>query len=180
MCAAHHACAPSGCDGEVVTVRQIPRDQIEIYPSFCLHLVPEIASYILAEARITSSTGSNNVGGWKSSQDFAGRTSKAVREMVIQLMSKLVCERPIMWAMVNQRGSFHKRHNHGLRVLTGVWYLMPGEPATPTMFESSQGRTTAIQPEAGRLIAFNGMTPHWMNRYDGEVPRVTIAFEVRP
>ena len=134
--------------------------------------------------------GSLNVGGWKSGEDFFSWPDPAVqalRETVVELVG---ARSPVAWAMVNRAGSHHPRHQHRIATLSGVYYVSAGsaDALTPTVFECPcDGRPASasdrfeleVEPHPGRLVVCRGTTWHRLPPYAGELPRVTIAFDVR-
>jgi hypothetical protein len=123
-----------------------------------------------------------NEGGWKSGEDLFAWPDPAVQD----LRSALACEylgaatRPIGWAMVNRLGSRHPGHHHGASVLSGVYYVDPGEGSSaPTIFVATDGQEIQVEPVAGRLALFPGDLWHRVPTYAGHAPRITIAFDVR-
>ena len=102
------------------------------------------------------------------------------------------------WANICGRGAYHKLHNHPTFHWSGVYYVTPGDavPDNPhsgalefqdprggvemTMTPGKPfGRTLAIQPEAGLIVIFPSWLHHWVNPYDGESERISIAFNAR-
>jgi hypothetical protein len=90
------------------------------------------------------------------------------------------------WAMVNRAGSHHPRHQHRIATLSGVYYVTAGSPdaITPTVFECPcDGRgdpyELEVDPHPGRLVVCRGEMWHWVRPYPGELPRITVAFDVR-
>jgi hypothetical protein len=87
--------------------------------------------------------------------------------------------------MVNRAGSQHPRHQHRIASLSGIYYVTSGseDAITPTIFEChynvSQHYDLEIEPDPGRLVLLNGMMWHRLPIYAGEIPRITIVFDVR-
>jgi hypothetical protein len=107
-----------------------------------------------------------------------------------QTISEMVGRLPIAWAMVNRAGSYHPRHQHRAAILSGVYYVTAGsaDAITPTVFEcpcdgrSARGRDSyelEVEPHPGRLVVCRGETWHRVDRYMGDLPRITVAFDVR-
>lgn len=130
--------------------------------------------------------GSLNVGGWKSGEDFFAWPDEAVQELRRSIV-EMVGARPLVaWTMVNRAGSQHPRHQHRAAILVGVYYVTVGSPdaITPTVFEcDGDGRSgryeLEVEPYPGRLAVCRGDTWHRLPIYPGELPRITIAFDVR-
>lgn len=131
-------------------------------------------------------TGSLNVGGWKSAEDFFAWTDVAVQELRQSIVEITGARAPVAWAMVNRAGSHHPRHQHRIATLSGVYYVTAGSPdaITPTVFECPcDGRgdpyELEVDPHPGRLVVCRGEMWHWVRPYPGELPRITVAFDVR-
>jgi len=134
--------------------------------------------------------GSLNVGGWKSGEDFFAWPNVAVQELRQSIFELVGARSPIAWAMVNRAGSHHPRHQHRVAILSGVYYVTAGsaDAITPTVFECPcdgrpvRGRDSyelEVEPHPGRLVLCRGETWHRLPAYFGELPRITIAFDVR-
>ena len=131
-------------------------------------------------------TGSLNVGGWKSGEDFFSWGDAAVQDLRQAIVELVGARSPIGWAMVNRAGSHHPRHQHRIASLSGVYYVSAGsaDAITPTVFECPcDGRPKRseleVDPHPGRLVVCRGETWHRLPVYAGELPRITIAFDVR-
>jgi hypothetical protein len=134
--------------------------------------------------------GSINVGGWKSGEDFFAWPDGAVQELRQAIAEAVGARSLVGWAMVNRAGSQHPRHQHRAAVLTGIYYVAAGsaEAITPTVFEcpcdarlmrGTLRYEMEVEPHPGRLVVCRGETWHKVPRYPGDLPRVTIAFDVR-
>jgi len=164
------------------------RDQPVVFDNVCPDLCEQLEHVILARMQNDRGrrTGSLNVGGWKSGEDFFSWPDAAVQELR-QVIAELVGARsPVAWAMVNRAGSHHPRHQHRIATLSGVFYVTAGngDPLTPTVFECPcDGRPkrheVEVEPHPGRLVVCRGQTWHRLPPYTGELPRITIAFDVR-
>ena len=130
-------------------------------------------------------TGSLNVGGWKSGEDFFEWPDAAVQELRQTIVARIGARSPVAWTMVNRAGSHHPRHQHRAANLVGVYYVTAGSPEaiTPTVFECDGGRSgryeVEIDPHPGRLVLCPGAMWHRLPVYAGDLPRITIAFDVR-
>lgn len=131
-------------------------------------------------------SGSLNVGGWKSETGFH-RTAEAPHELVASILAHYLAPhlgnihpaRVSSWAIVNHRGSLHQRHNHQGAVISGIYYVCPGEPPTsPTVFEVPGSAPVLVHPAPGRLAIFPGSMFHRVPPYHGAAPRITVAFDV--
>lgn len=130
--------------------------------------------------------GSLNVGGWKSSEDFFNWSDPAVQELRKAIVEMIGAPSPVAWAMVNRAGSYHPRHQHRIASLTGVYYVSAGSPdaITPTIFEcpcdgSPKRSEMHVDPHPGRLVLTPGQGWHEVPRYNGDLPRITVVFDVR-
>lgn len=145
-------------------------------------LCPALEQIILCRAKTDRSTASLNVGGWKSGEDFFTWPDAAVQELRRLVVSTVGVgsSRLVGWAMVNRAGSQHPRHQHRVASLTGVYYVAVGneDAITPTVFEYPGGELEVL-PRPGRLAFFRGETWHRVPIYRGDLPRITIAFDVR-
>lgn len=146
-----------------------------VLPALC----PQLAEVILERSRRTRSLASLNVGGWKSGEDVFAWPDAAVQELRQHVVEATGCPRPVAWAMVNRAGSHHPRHQHRAAIVTGVYYVAPGDPVTPTIFERPDRTELEVSPAPGRLAIFRGETWHRVPPYAGDAPRITIAFDVR-
>ena len=136
------------------------------------------------------STGSLNVGGWKSGEDFFSWPDQAVQELRQTIVEMIGARSLVAWAMVNRAGSKHPRHQHRIAILSGVYYVATGsqDALTPTIFECPCDSRLAkgaskyemeVEPHPGRLVICRGETWHRVPAYSGDLPRITIAFDVR-
>ena len=155
----------------------------DVRPELCALLEQVILDRMQRERR---NTGSLNVGGWKSGEDFFLWPDAAVQELRQTIVELVGSRSPVAWAMVNRAGSHHPRHQHRIAMLSGVYYVTPGsqDAVTPTIFECPcDGRPKRqeleVEPHPGRLVVCRGATWHRVPVYAGEAPRITIAFDVR-
>lgn len=160
----------------------------DVRPELCLSLEQVILHRMQHGGR--TKTGSLNVGGWKSGEDFFHWTDAPVQELKRAIVDLVGTRSPVGWAMVNRVGSHHPRHQHRVAILSGVYYVTVGSPEalTPTVFECPcDGRPTRpadryeleVEPHPGRLVLCRGETWHRLPVYAGDLPRITIAFDVR-
>lgn len=147
----------------------------DVLPSFCDRLAREI----LSEERLyPHGNGSLNKGGWKSTDVLFHRPGTAAYAWRTYIEAvRLAGVRINPWAMINRKGSYHARHQHRIASTCGVYYVTVGDPVVPTMFELD-GHEVPYAPAPGRLVLFSGQTWHRVPRYDGDAPRITIAFDV--
>ena len=163
-------------------------DQPIVFDDVRPELCAELAQIILHRMQHDRGrrTGSLNVGGWKSGEDFFAWPDAPVQELRQTICDLVGARSPIAWAMVNRAGSHHPRHQHRIAILSGVYYVEPGngDPLTPTVFECPcDGRPKReefeVEPHPGRLVLSRGSTWHMVPKYMGDAPRITIAFDVR-
>jgi hypothetical protein len=157
----------------------------DVLPELC----PALEQGILHRMQTDRSTKSLNVGGWKSTEDFFAWPHAAVQQLRQQILVKMGAPRLVAWAMVNRAGSHHPRHQHRAAILTGIYYVTVGseDAIVPTVFEcegdAASGRSSGyeleVEPHPGRLVICRGETWHYVPVYPGELPRITIAFDVR-
>ena len=135
-------------------------------------------------------TGSLNVGGWKSGEDFFSWPEPPVQELRQSIVELVGARSPVAWAMVNRAGSHHPRHQHRIASLSGIYYVSAGSPdaITPTVFECpcdsrparpSDRYKVEVEPHPGRVVVCRGETWHSVPVYTGDLPRITVAFDVR-
>ena len=153
-----------------------------VYDGILPELCPALEQIILARMQSDRGrrTGSINVGGWKSGEDFFLWPDPAVQELRQVIVEMVGARAPVGWAMVNRAGSHHPRHQHRVAILTGIYYVSAGsqEAITPTVFECEDGELE-VEPHPGRLAIFRGEMWHRVPIYPGGLPRITIAFDVR-
>jgi hypothetical protein len=164
------------------------RDQPVVMDNVRPELCEQLAQIILHRMQNDRGrrAGSLNVGGWKSGEDFFSWSDVSVQELRQTIAELIGARAPIAWAMVNRAGSHHPRHQHRIATLSGVYYVDAGngDPLTPTVFECPcDGRpkrsTLEVEPHPGRLVVCRGETWHFVPKYTGDQPRITIAFDVR-
>jgi hypothetical protein len=164
-------------------------------------LCPALEQVILGRMQIDRGrrVGSINVGGWKSGEDFFAWPEEAVQELRQAIVETVGARSPVAWAMVNRAGSQHPRHQHRVAILSGVYYVTAGsaDAIIPTIFEcpcdGGPGRFVSavrptrrgdryeleVDPHPGRLVICRGEMWHRVPAYPGDLPRITIAFDVR-
>lgn len=156
----------------------------DVRPELCATLEQVILNRMQSDRR--RKTGSLNVGGWKSGEDFFAWPDEAVQELRQVIVEMVSARSLVAWAMVNRAGSHHPRHQHRIASLSGIYYVTAGsqDAITPTVFECPcDGRPKRseleVEPHPGRLVVCRGETWHFLPVYAGEAPRITIAFDVR-
>ena len=165
------------------------RDQPVVFDDVRPELCPALEQVILDRMQRDRGrkTGSLNVGGWKSGEDFFAWPDAAVQELRQVIVEMVGARSPIAWAMVNRAGSHHPRHQHRIAILSGVFYVTAGSENThtPTVFECpcdgqpGDRYELEVYPHPGRLVVCRGETWHRLPVYAGDLPRITIAFDVR-
>jgi hypothetical protein len=164
------------------------RDQPIVFDDVCAELCAALEQVILGRMQRdrVRKTGSLNVGGWKSGEDFFAWGDASVQQLREAIAEIVGARSPVGWAMVNRAGSHHPRHQHRIASLSGVYYVTAGSQAaiTPTVFECPcDGRPKRqeleVEPHPGRLVVCRGETWHFLPVYAGDLPRITIAFDVR-
>ena len=167
------------------------RDQPVVFDDVRPDLCATLAQVILDRMQNDRGrrTGSLNVGGWKSGEDFFLWSDAAVQELRQAIVELVGAPRLVAWAMVNRAGSHHPRHQHRIAILSGVYYVTAGNEdaqgaLTPTVFECPcDGRPKRheleVEPHPGRLVVSRGETWHFVPKYMGDQPRITIAFDAR-
>jgi Putative 2OG-Fe(II) oxygenase len=153
-------------------------------------LCPALEEVILGRMQNGRSLASLNVGGWKSGEDFFSWPDVAVQELRQTIAETTGARSLVAWAMVNRAGSKHPRHQHRIASISGVYYVSVGSPdaSVPTVFECPCDSRLAkgvakyemeVDPYPGRLVICRGETWHRVPAYLGDLPRITIAFDVR-
>lgn len=175
MSDAHTAVLPSSPAHLAASCRAAPIVVDGVRPDLC----PALVEVILGKMRTSrGKVGSLNVGGWKSGEDFFSWNDPVVQQLRQTIAALIGAPSPIAWAMVNRAGSRHPRHQHRVAIVTGVYYVAAGDPLTPTTFEC-EGGEMEVDPHPGRLAIFRGDTWHAVPAYTGDLPRITVAFDVR-
>lgn len=87
------------------------------------------------------------------------------------------------WANVLRRGDSLSLHSHSQEegAVSGLVYIDGGDAAPDsgcTRYALPSGRWMTIAPQAGAINLFPSSLPHDVLTYDGEAPRVTVAFDL--
>jgi uncharacterized protein (TIGR02466 family) len=104
----------------------------------------------------------------------------------------------VAWANISRKGNYHRIHNHPGSCWSGVYYVdagqeVPGQPLSgvlevldPRPFTEMVptpgdpfGQKAIIRPRSGAMVVFPGWMYHFVNPYQGEGERISIAFNVR-
>ena len=102
------------------------------------------------------------------------------------------------WANVCRRGHYHQPHSHATYHWSGVYYVDAGEDSDEFAksgnleFQDPRGavemsgtpgnpfgRSVAVKARSGVMVLFPSWLLHWVNPYQGESERVSIAFNSR-
>lgn len=154
---------------------------ISRYENVGLELIDGLREYILGlwKSGIPSYP-SMNVDGWKTDEQFFESGRPAVKYLKRDL-SRLVGGINFSgWAMVNTQGCQHPRHQHTNVLLSGVYYVDPGDPPTTTVFEDTGWPArwwTSVKP--GTFITFSENVWHHVPVYRGTRPRITIVLNAK-
>lgn len=100
------------------------------------------------------------------------------------------------WANVSRRGNYHRVHNHPNSSWSGVYYVDAGgtaphplsgvlELCDPRPFTEMvntpgdpYGKRAIFQAEAGTMVLFPSWLYHFVNPFQGDGERISIAFNV--
>jgi hypothetical protein len=77
------------------------------------------------------------------------------------------------WTVRMTKGGHHIKHNHPEGDISGVYYVAVGDGADLIV----DGE--AIKPQREMLVLFPSTAPHETTAYQGDEPRMTVAFDVR-
>jgi len=153
---------------------------ISTFHNIGIELLDDLQKLILRMSESTGRYPTTNIGGWKSDEKFFDTPHIAVRRLRHDLERFVVGLNITGWAMVNREGCYHPRHQHTNVLLSGVYYVDPGDPVTPTVFEDSRGEEiTPPQIMAGTLVTFPENMWHYVPIYQGTKPRITIVLNAK-
>lgn len=76
------------------------------------------------------------------------------------------------WTSQLRKGGYHKPHNHPEGWISGCAYIDVPEPTAVVCGEY------VFNPKAGNLLLFPSTVVHATDIYEGELPRLTVAFDV--
>lgn len=153
-----------------------------VYDHVLPELCPELEEAILRLAERGRSGPSLNKGGWKSTDTFfqSYRSQVPAIATLADYLQQMIGAKPTAsWAMVNAHGSEHRRHQHRGAIIMTVFYVTPGDPLTPTIWECQDGSELEVVPHPGRLAISTGEMWHRVQKYMGSAPRITIAADFR-
>jgi hypothetical protein len=150
-----------------------------VHDEIALDLVDALRTVVLACAGPGAPyPGGANRGGWKSRTDFLNWQAPVLAQFKERITGVLDGQAiGSSWAIVNKAGSWHGRHRHGAPT-SGLYYVTEGDPKVPTIFEQTDAPDLMVEPRVGRLVLFGNLF-HYVPKYDGQEPRITIAFDVR-
>jgi uncharacterized protein (TIGR02466 family) len=99
----------------------------------------------------------------------------------------------VAWAAVNRKWNYNTSHVHPMATWSGVYYVDPGDPPQTgfgavlefehpiqamvmNFFPNLLPSTLLVRPEAGLLVLFPSSLVHNVRMYQGERPRICVAF----
>src|SRR5262245_44211320 len=104
----------------------------------------------------------------------------------------------VAWANVARQGHYHRVHNHPSSAWSGVYYVhvgpdAPGQPLSgvlelcdPRPFTemvatpgSPFGQRAIFRPEPGMMVLFPSWLYHFVNPFQGDGERISVAFNVQ-
>lgn len=77
------------------------------------------------------------------------------------------------WTIRMQKGGHHIKHNHPQGDVSGVYYVAIG-PGADLIVDGD-----VLKPEREMLVLFPSKAPHETTPYEGDEPRMTVAFDVK-
>lgn len=79
-----------------------------------------------------------------------------------------------LWSTRLPKGGYHVKHNHPKGWMSGVCYIdVPSSAGGLLEFESS-----FLIPRTGDVVVFPSDTVHGVTEYQGDKPRLTVAFDL--
>jgi len=168
-------------------------------------LNPQLRTLILERESSTPSAAKSNQGGWQSAPDFFrwGGAAVATLELYIgraldiataRIAPKFRVEFEVYgWAAVNRKGHYNTTHLHPMATWSGVYYVDAGDEAPDTsgavlelthpiaaaamtFFPGVLPSARVVKPEPGMIIVFPSYLQHGARVYQGERPRICVAF----
>ena len=117
----------------------------------------------------------------------------ATRQLPISAPQLQIGFELIAWAAVNRKGNYNTSHVHPLSTWSGVYYIDPGDEPEGGMgaalefehpvqamvmnfFPGLLPSTLCVRPQAGLLVLFPSTLVHNVRIYQGERPRICVAF----
>ena len=161
---------------------------------------------VLEHEKTDPGTSTSNVGGWHSKGDlwdwpepeiqelcnFVNKTAENLTSTVFPIKKgDEIKVTPYGGAWVNllRNGAYNKVHNHPGAVWSAVYYVSLGRP-DKTIPDNGliefmdprpgniHGGKEKIEPENGLLIIFPSWLYHYVNPYQGDMERISIAFNM--
>ena len=81
-----------------------------------------------------------------------------------------------LWSNRLPKGGFHVKHNHPKGWMSGVCYIdVPNSESGHLEFDNQK-----IIPETGLVVIFPSKTIHSVSVYEGDAPRLVVAFDLLP
>jgi hypothetical protein len=143
----------------------------------CGPLNAELKACILKRREAHPGVTATNRGGWHSEYTLQSWTEEPIRELLDEIRQLKPGYRiSTAWANVNERGDFNIRHAHRNHNIWAGYYVVEagnGPAGGRTVFPD-QG--LAITPENGLAVLFPADLDHEVEPYEGDGPRITIAF----
>lgn len=91
---------------------------------------------------------------------------------LITSIEKMVGKISEAWSIRMTNGGHHVDHNHPDGKLSGVYYLRTGKGGNLKLGDR------LIVPEPGMLVLFPSWMIHGTTTYEGDEPRLTVAFDI--
>jgi len=189
----------------------------KLFPSPVFHLKIEnyrelnleLKNYILnIKKKDSKGQKKSNYGGWHSHffnqkdkplEKFLKIIQKFIKKIIINEMGwkynpdKVVI--PVMWAIINKKGSFNIQHNHPNSFLSAVYYVeTPNNSGTINFFDPKEQKNIRypevenftelsaavvnIEPQEGNLLVFPSYLYHSVNENLSDKERIIISFNV--
>ncbi len=165
----------------------------------------ELTGIILDRAARSAGERKSNQGGWQSAGDFFRWPGNAVATLARyceQALDIATARLPLPaeygygfqvygWAAVNRNGDYNITHVHPMSTWSGVYYVDAGDgpgalelahpdaAALMSFFPGLLPSEEVVQPESGLLILFPGYLRHSVRRYEGQRPRICVAFNAQ-
>ncbi|HET9625476.1 MAG TPA: TIGR02466 family protein [Kofleriaceae bacterium] len=164
-----------------------------------------LADEILARARVAPTVARGERTGWQSGNDLLdwSPSARALGGLFGDAVTAMAPAPPpdgvylAAWANVLRRGDYFTPHAHPDAAWSGVLYVDAGDSgeahggflsfrdprAGAGMVEAASNRFDASTmhhyPRTGALVVFPAWLVHWVVPYQGERPRISVAFNAR-
>lgn len=107
--------------------------------------------------------------------NLRGAHYKALNTLMRSILEIHAGEFTGLWSCRMEKGGYHVMHNHPDGRISGVCYVqVPDQSSGRLKFEDRE-----LTPEAGMVVFFPSSTPHGTTVYEGEKPRMTVAFDFK-